>query len=87
MGHRTSGDDVTTLQRAFLASGASRVVSTLWSVEDEATAAWSQAFYHRLTEGEPVPEALSAAQRELLARDEWSHPFYWAGFVASGAPG
>jgi hypothetical protein len=41
-------------------------------------------FYARLRAGEPAAEALRAAQRELRARPETSHPYHWAGFALSG---
>lgn len=86
VGTRTGGDDVTSLRRAFLASGANRVISTLWRVEDDATAAWSTAFYRRLRDGEAVAAALRGAQAEIRADERWRHPYFWAGFVASGLP-
>jgi len=77
------------LSRAFRLAGARTVLLSLWPVDDEATAQWSEALYRaRLREGADTPTAMRQAQRSVLAarraagRSE--HPWYWAGFVAIG---
>jgi CHAT domain-containing protein/tetratricopeptide (TPR) repeat protein len=77
------------LARAFRLAGARTVITSLWPVEDAATAQWSEALYAaRLGEGLDTAQALAAAQRSVLAarraRGESTHPYYWAAFVASG---
>ena len=77
------------LARAFRLAGARTVITSLWPVEDAATAQWSEALYAaRLGEGLDTAHALAAAQRSVLAarraRGESTHPYYWAAFVASG---
>ena len=77
------------LARAFRLAGARTVISSLWPVEDAATAEWSEALYGaRLGAGLDTAQALAAAQRGVLAarreRGESTHPYYWAAFVASG---
>jgi len=58
-------DDILTLSTGFLCAGARSVVSTLWSVEDLATALFS-IFYHRhRQQGSCRPGALQQAQEEL----------------------
>jgi len=37
-----------------------------------------------LAEGLSVPAALRAAQRSMIADDEWKAPAVWAGFVVQG---
>lgn len=81
-----AGDDWVGLTRAFLHAGARNVVATLWPVQDLATAALMERFYEGFA-GEADPaKALAQAQRALLAESATAHPFYWAGFVAVGAP-
>lgn len=90
MGKLNVGDDVTGLSRAFLYAGARSVAASLWSVDDEATAALMQAFYHNLTAGMGKAQALNAAQTAVRTDAEhrqWSHPYYWAAFVLNGDPG
>ena len=62
---------------------------SLWPVDDEATALWSEALYvARLRGGMDTPSALQQAQRQVLAArraaGESDHPWYWAGFIALG---
>lgn len=58
-------DDILTLSTGFLCAGARSVVSTLWAVDDLATALFS-IFYHRLRQqGSCRPAALQQAQEEL----------------------
>ncbi len=77
------------LARAFRLAGARTVITSLWPVDDAATAAWSQALYEaRLTQHADSATALRDAQASVLAarrsRGESTHPYYWAAFVASG---
>ena len=64
-------------------SGAKVVVSSLWKVNDESTAALMQEFYRGLKSGKPPAAAMRAA--ELHIRKQYPHPFYWAPFVVTGA--
>jgi CHAT domain-containing protein/tetratricopeptide (TPR) repeat protein len=81
-----AGDDWVGLTRAFLHAGAANVVATLWPVQDLATAALMERFYERFADDADPARALAQAQRALLAESATAHPFYWAGFVAVGAP-
>jgi len=74
------GDDWVGLTRAFLHAGASRVVATLWAIEDRSTASLMEEFYARHLAGLDPSRALAEAQRALLAGPA-AHPFHWAGFV------
>lgn len=81
----TAGDEVISLNRAFLFAGAPSVLSSLWGVDDEATAALMERFYTHLRNGTGKAEALRQAQIDV--REEYPHPYYWAGFVLTGLPG
>lgn len=78
------GEDFTTLAQAFLYAGAGDVVATLWRVEDEGAAAFAERFYTHLQQM-PPPEALAAAQRDLILGSLYRTPFYWGGYLVSGA--
>ena len=69
--------------RGFLFAGARAVVSSLWQVDDAATARLMQSFYSKLQTMSPR-EALRQAQLEF-SRNGASHPFYWAAFQITGA--
>jgi CHAT domain-containing protein len=78
------GDDWVGLTRAFLHAGADRVVATLWTVEDEASASLLQHFFEARALGTDDMTALADAQRRLLREPGTSHPFHWAGVVLVG---
>ena len=69
---------------AFIEAGAQSVVSTLWELEDHATAQLMTAFYANLSHREGKAEALRQAQLEML--NSGAPPYYWAGFVLDGEP-
>lgn len=81
LGKVTNGDDVVGLTRGFLYAGTRSIVSSLWSVDDRATAALMQAFYSNLASTNKR-EALRQAQ--IKARVTFPHPFYWAAFQLTG---
>ncbi|MFO0016589.1 MAG: CHAT domain-containing protein, partial [Synechococcaceae cyanobacterium] len=71
-------------------SGASSTLASLWSVNDQSTALFMEAFYrHWLQDGttnRPIgkAEALRLAQAELRNTSAYSHPYYWAAFTLLG---
>ena len=75
------GDDWVGLAQAFLFSGASNVLATLWPVQDLATARFMERFYQELAAGRPEAEALAVAQRAAAGESRTAHPFFWAGFA------
>lgn len=77
------------LARAFRLAGVRTVLTSLWPVDDVATAEWSRTLYRARIESDlGAADALAVAQRGVLAarraRGESVHPYYWAAFVASG---
>lgn len=81
MGAERAGEGMMSVTRGFLAQGASHVVSTLWAVEDRASADFMALFYEQLLKGGSVKEALRAAQWELSLRPRYRDPFFWASYV------
>lgn len=86
LGERSRGDDIVGLTRAILYAGASGVVSTLWPVEDRASADLMLSFYQHLRAGRSAAEALREAQLEIRRQPGFEHPHFWAGFVLTGDP-
>jgi len=78
----SEGDEVFGLVRAFLIGGASRVVASLWPVDDETTVDWMTAFYRALQSGATPTGASQLAQRAV--REQHAHPFHWAAFATFG---
>lgn len=77
LGKVVVGEGVYGLSRAFLEAGAQRVMVTLWRVDDAATL---QLMRYATAQGVPTFSSLREAQKKLR-RSQWSHPYYWAGFV------
>ncbi|UXI66779.1 CHAT domain-containing protein [Tahibacter amnicola] len=89
LGQRFSDEGVFGLRRAFRLAGARTVIMSLWPVDDVATAQWMEALYSaRLADKQETPDAMAKASLTVIAQrreqGESTHPFYWAGFVASG---
>jgi tetratricopeptide (TPR) repeat protein len=78
-----SGGALLALQSAFFVAGAQRVLSTLWPVDDEATAHGMGQFYRLLAAGLPPAEALRQTQALLRADAAYRHPAHWAAFTCS----
>ena len=87
VGELSAGDELVGLTRAFFFAGTPTILSSLWSVDDAATAALMTAFYRHWQAGLGKAEALQAAQAEVRGNPQWASPFYWAGFVLNGDPG
>ncbi len=77
-------EGVVNIVNAFIEAGAQSVVSTLWEVEDHATAQLMISFYGHLSRGEEKAEALRQAQLESLKAGD--PPYFWAGFELDGEP-
>jgi CHAT domain-containing protein/Tfp pilus assembly protein PilF len=85
LGKEIKGEGLIGLTRGFMYSGASRVVASLWNVDDLATAELMKLFYQRmLKDGMPAGAALRAAQLELSRQKRWASPYFWSGFVLHG---
>ena len=79
----STGDELQGLTRAFFHAGAATVVSSLWSVDDPATAELMNRFYAELLNGDRA-SALRKAQLDLISIPEYRHPRLWAAFVLMG---
>ncbi|MEM1206896.1 MAG: CHAT domain-containing protein [Acidobacteriota bacterium] len=83
-GTKVGGEGSMSLAWSFLSGGAQRVVSTLWQVDDDATARFMDLFYDaHFRQGLTAAAALRHAQRTMLADPE-SRTRDWAGFVLHG---
>jgi CHAT domain-containing protein len=65
LGDPSISDDILTLSTGFLCAGARSVVSTLWAVDDLATALFSTFYYQQRQQIKSRPEALRQAQIKL----------------------
>jgi CHAT domain-containing protein len=81
-GPNFNGEGIAGLNHAFLSAGASRVISTLWSVDDETSKELMIALYGAmLHDGLNPAEALRQSQMKIMGNPTTSAPYYWAGFT------
>jgi CHAT domain-containing protein/Tfp pilus assembly protein PilF len=85
LGEEISGEGLIGLTRGFMYAGASRVVASLWSVSDIATAELMGKFYKSMEkDGMSPAAALRAAQIQMWTHPEWKSAYYWAAFQIHG---
>ena len=85
LGKEVKGEGLVGLTRGFMYAGAARVVVSLWSVNDKATADLMTKFYEKmLKQGQRPAAALRAAQVEMWKQKQWQSPYYWAAFTMQG---
>ncbi|HEY9636706.1 MAG TPA: CHAT domain-containing protein [Coleofasciculaceae cyanobacterium] len=84
-GQEIKGEGIIGLTRGFMYAGASRVLVSLWKVDDKATAELMKRFYRGMLKEKLTPAAaLKQAQVEMSQIPKWSSPYYWAAFVLQG---
>ena len=85
LGKEVDGEGIIGLTRGFMFAGAGSVVSSLWKVEDAATAELMKRFYRAmLVENQTPSAALRTAQNEMRQISRWRSPNNWAGFTLTG---
>lgn len=85
VGKEIRGEGLVGLTHSFFQAGATRVLASLWDVDDAATARLMAGFYRELlVAGRTPAAALRAAQRAMRAEEGWEDPAHWAGFVLAG---
>lgn len=82
------GEELAGLSQAFLQAGVRSLLVSLWQVDDEATAAFIQAFYiewqeERVDKAQALRQAMTQIQQDPQ-HPNWSHPYYWGAFVLVG---
>jgi len=82
LGEIENGDDVIGLNRGFLFAGAESIVSSLWTVDDEATKQLMLSFYDNLRD---YSRADALRKSQVYVKERFNdHPFYWAAFQLTG---
>ena len=84
LGERIRGEGIEGINRAFFYAGSSSILMSLWPVNDEASCQLMERFYTHLRSSNSIMDALRKAKLEMIESDVLSHPYYWAGFIASG---
>lgn len=81
------GDEAAALGLAGVAvrAGARSTLASLWSVNDQSTAALMAEFYQQLSKPDAgKAEALRQTQLEMLKDPVYRHPYYWSAFTLLG---
>lgn len=86
LGKEFAGEGFNGLTRGVLGQGAGSVIGTLWSIPDKPSADFMKLFYRYLKEsnGDAV-SSISKVKREFANGGDYQSPYYWAGFVLTGA--
>jgi CHAT domain-containing protein len=86
LGRDVYGEGLIGLTRGFMYAGAPRVVSSVWNVDDRASAQLMARFYEAMFGGQrrSPASALRDAQLALLRQPRWADPHYWAAFGLQG---
>ncbi|MEM0981599.1 MAG: CHAT domain-containing protein, partial [Cyanobacteria bacterium P01_H01_bin.58] len=81
-GGELTGDGVTGLSRAFIASGVPSVIVSLWAVPDAPTGELMTTFYEEWLAGADKASALRLAMLDTL--EKYPNPVNWAAFTLIG---
>jgi CHAT domain-containing protein len=85
LGKQIKGEGLVGITRGFMYAGAVQIVSSLWQIDDRATAEFMRRFYEAvLVEGARPAAALRAAQISMWKDKRWERPHYWAAFTLQG---
>ncbi len=86
IGANQRGEGIFSLGRGFAAQGVPCVLTTLWSVQDQATCRLTDFFHKHLDKGLPKDIALQQAKRDWLREAGAMErlPNYWAGMIIVG---
>jgi CHAT domain-containing protein len=87
LGRQVKGEGIVGLTRGFLHAGASRVLVSLWKVDDRASARLMGRVYEGIFRAKLSPAAaLRKAQLSFQQDPAMNDPFFWAAFVLHGEP-
>ena len=90
LGEIRDGEGVIGLSRAFIYAGVEKLVVSMWSVDDQATALLITDFHRLVRQNDgQVARALMKSKLKLLSagrkgsqsRTPYSHPYFWAPFI------
>lgn len=86
VGRNAKGEGILSLSRGFATQGIPATLTTLWSVENQATYTLNELFYRYIAQGETKDMALQKAKIEFLKSQsgEKQLPTFWAAAVLVG---
>jgi CHAT domain-containing protein len=83
LGKLSKGEGIIGLSRALLYAGASNIVVSLWNVSDNSTSELMIDFYSE-NDALGYSKPLQTAKLKLIAKGQYSEPYYWAPFILIG---
>jgi CHAT domain-containing protein len=88
LGKEYRGEGIVGLSQAFLYAGASRVMVSLWAVQDKSTSILMADVYKGMLGPKKLrpSAALREAQLKMMKNPRWASPYYWAAFTMQGEP-
>lgn len=85
LGRQFKGEGLLGFGHAFLSTGTSKLITTLWDVDDQFTSIFMKKFYENLnSDPKNAVDALQKTQQSFITDPKWSNPFYWAAFNIQG---
>jgi len=86
VGELYASEGIASLARGFSYAGAKSLITSLWSVNDYATAEIMKKLYENLKQGQTKDLALRKAKYDFIqsANDFAAHPFLWSAFIHIG---
>lgn len=88
LGKISKGEGIIGLSRAFLYSGASNLIVSLWKVSDVSTSELMIEFYKNILGKKDVNHSYSSdlrsAKLKLISNREFAKPYYWSPFILIG---
>jgi len=87
VGESFYSEGIVGLTNSFFIAGAKSVISTLWPIDDEATAIFMNSFYRNINDTDNTVLALANTKREFIRGDhgdEYKKPYFWAPFIYYG---
>jgi len=83
------GEGIMSMARGFQIAGVPTVITTLWPIDDQSSAAVMKYFFQNLGKGMDQREALMQARNSYIdqATKATAAPYFWAGEVIIGNPG
>ncbi|WMX17329.1 CHAT domain-containing protein [Aureispira sp. CCB-E] len=86
IGELYESEGIASLARGFSYAGAKSLITSLWSVNDHATAEIMRRLYANLKMGMPKDKALQQAKHDFIkdATNQTAHPFLWSAFIQIG---
>jgi CHAT domain-containing protein len=87
LGKITKGEGVVGLTQALLYAGSNNILVSLWQVSDASTKDLMISFYTNLLKTKTASKYgnfLRTSKLEMLAKSNYTHPYYWSPFILIG---